>query len=448
MVLVLALIFLAILSTVAIPFAAFTNTNLQIASNHRNVQGARFQAESGLEFLRYQLVQGPFPAVVSGQSLLDTVATNLQSRLDGSGTLQGASVAYDGQAIIIPPVVIDGNSGSFNAAISLTPAGAVRLIATGHQGQVSRSIGIEFSLSPGSTGVFDYGIASKSHIVIGGNAQVLGVNDPSEAHILSASYSTDEAFKMSGNAGIDGDLFASNPDAYATLTGNVSVGGESNASGSIEDHVHIGIGEVEFPEVDASVFEPFATNVVDASTGTSGNKTFSNIRILGGTHKTFAGNITLNGVIFIEAPNNVHFSGNVTINGVIVTQDAGENVYDQNKIKFTGNTTVHSVETLPDTPEFAEIREMPGSFLLAPGFGAEFAGNFGTISGVMAADRFKLTGNAGGTIQGGIINYSDSEFTLTGNSTIRIDRAGSPSEPPGFSVPAILAVVLSTYVEY
>ena len=172
-----------------------------------------------------------------------------------------------------------------------------------------------------------------------------------------------------------------------------------------------------------------------------------NIRILANTNKTFSGNIDLNGVVYIEKPNRIHFSGNVKITGVIVTEDAGDDVHDTNTIKFTGNTTVRPVTDLPKDPQFSRLRQMPGSFLLAPGFGAEFAGNFGTVSGCMAADRFKFTGNAGGTVKGGVINYGDTEFKLTGNSNITVDRSDSAEEPPGFSIPGKLLVRPDSYFE-
>jgi len=281
-----------------------------------------------------------------------------------------------------------------------------------------------------------------------GNAKVRGANDPSEANVLTCTYDDPEAVKLTGNCEIEGDVSISNPDAYATLTGNTRIGGESIWGGDIMDHIHIGIGDVAFPEVDPTVFEPFAVNIVDSGTSTSGNKTFTNIRILADTNKTFSGNITLNGVVFIEAPNTVHFSGNVTITGVVVTEDAGEGAYDTNTIKFTGNTTVRGVEELPDEPEFSALRQMPGSFLLAPGFGVQFTGNFGTVSGTLAADSFKWTGNAGGTVHGTIINYGDSEFKLTGNSNLSFDRSGDPETPAGFATPGRLVPVPSSYTEY
>lgn len=444
---ILAMVLLTVFSSLAVAYASFSNTTLRTAENMSSVQDARMQAEGGLTHLTMVLSELTLSAGATGQAMMDDLASSLTSRLNGTANLQGAQVAYNGETITIPSIAM-GSGKAFYASITRVNNTIVRLAVTGSDDDVSRTVSMDFNLATGRSAVFDYGIASKSPIRMTGNARVRGANSPAEANMLSATYNSDEAFKLTGNCNLEGDIYMSNPDAYVSLTGNVTIGGENNWSGNIEDHIHIGIGEVEFPEVDPTVFEPFATNVVDSSTSTSGNKTFTNIRILANSNPTFSGNITLKGVIFIEEPNNVHFSGNVKITGVIVTQDAGENNYDSNKIKFTGNTTVKGVEELPDTAEFQGLRDLPGAFILAPGFGLQFTGNFGTVSGAMAADEFKFAGNAGGVVHGPIINYSDSEFKLTGNSNLIIDRSDVPDIPPGFASPGKFEPNPNSYVEY
>jgi len=458
MAMILALALLTVMASVAVALIAETATSLQQADNFVDAASAQRQAESGLAFHCYVLRNLALPAGVQGGDLVEAVAAGLRAQLDGTDTLGGgiilhdANSPWDANTIIIPSIATSDRT-NFSAVLSLsdTSPTALNLTVTGRDGTISRTLGIGFEVvSAGSTFFGDYGVASRGKVSMTGNARIRGANDPSEANVLSATYSHDEAVDLTGNCEIEGDLAISNPDGYASLSGNVSIGGEDMGSDAIFDHIHTGIGEVDFPEVDPAVFEPFATHIVDGSTSTSGNKTFENIRILAGTNKTFSGNITLKGVIYIETPNQVHFSGNVTITGVIVTQDAGDDAHETNTIKFTGNTTARSVEELPDEPQFAQLREMPGAFLLAPGFGAEFTGNFGTLSGCMAADRFKFTGNAGGTIKGGLINYGDTELKLTGNSNLTIDRSDAPEVPPGFALSsrATLSVRPATYREY
>jgi len=460
---ILAMMFLVLMSSLAVAFFTTTDLGLKQTENLRHVAAARLEAESGLAFLTYQLRRHAPTDPGKGQELLSSLAGALGESMDLSGTLQGGNIVSNGQTVAVPPIAVNGDGRNFDATISLVDDTTVLLRVVGYSGNVSRAVGVQFSLKAGGskTSAFDFGIASRGPISMTGNAKVLGANNIEEADMLSGIYGVPEAFSITGNSKIEGDIHVSDPDTTVKLSGNIEVGGESMVgtktlpdpedTDPIVKHVQVGVGKVDFPEVDPTQFESFAVNIVDGSTNTSGNKTFNNIRIRANTNKTFAGNVTLNGVIFIEVPNRIHFSGNVKITGVIVTQDAGDNAYESNTIKFSGNLTANGVEDLPDTSEFHDLRQKPGSFILAPGFGTEFVGNFGTVNGCMAADKFKWTGNASGRIKGGIIAYSDAEFKMTGNSCITIDRHGTPDIPSGFGGPGtqlILVILPDTYIEY
>ena len=444
---VMALILLALVASLAAAFAAEVNMDLRQADNQLRLNKTRLQAESGIAFYSRTLQEIALPPGVVGQEALDALATSLRAKLDGTVNLVGQSVGYDGTQISIPHIVLDENGNGFSATLSLNPDQTVCLVVTGRDGSCTRRVRLDFRVVARKSVKFDYGVASKGKIKLTGNARVKGANDPAEADVLGGTYSDLEAAKLTGNCELDGDLVISNPNAHVTLIGNIAIGGASQQSGDIYDHVHIGVGEVEFPEADPSVFEVFATNVVDSSTVTSGNKTFSNIRILAGTDPTFAGNITLKGVVFVETPNKVKFAGNLNLIGVVITEDAGDGELDGNYIHFTGNTSTQGVESLPDQSEFAGLKVLPGTFLLAPGFSVKFAGNFGTVNGAMAADEFKIAGNAGGTVHGPVINWGDTEFMLTGNSNITIDRGGSFELPQGFTTGAGLSPMSGTYQE-
>jgi len=445
---VLAMMLLTMFASLGVAMVTANNRQVVQAENHARVQAARLQAESGLSFFLRTLSNISVSGATEGQDLLDTLAAILGERLNGSANLGGATVSYDETTITIPAIATDDLGGSFSARITLVEDSTVRLRVVGTDGTITRPVSMNLTTSPFRSSIFNFAIASKSRIEMNGNARILGANSSSEANMLTTTYTDLEALDLTGNCRIEGDVSISNPAAHASLTGNVSVGGESGSSGAILDHIHIGVGDVPFPEVDPTVFEIFAVNIVDSGTKTNGNKTFSNIRILANTNKTFGGNITLNGVTYIEYPNIITFSGNLTVTGVIVTEDAGDDAYDINRLKFTGNTTVLGVEDLPDTPEYADLREMPGSFLLAPGFGVDFTGNFGTFNGTIAADEFYFRGNASGTVFGSVINYSDSTFRLTGNSNLTFDRSSDPETPLGFFTPSRLSPVAGSYTEY
>jgi Tfp pilus assembly protein PilX len=442
----LALILLVVMAALAVAYATSSGISLQQSNNHAGIQRSLLQSESGLAFMTYIMRGVTVPGQVRGQDMLNALAAALQARLNGSVNLHGAQVTVNASTISIPSIATD--EGSFGATITLAGDRVVRVTTHGSDGSTSRAVGLNFDASASRSDVFDYGIASKSAVQLTGNASVRGANDPSEANILSATYNTLESFRLTGNCTLAGDIFSSNPDSYVTTTGNVKIGGVPASDPNVNQHIHIGVGETEFPEVDPTVFEPFATNIVDSSTSTVGNKTFTNIRIRANTNPNFTGNITIKGLVFVEVPNRVTFTGNLNMTGMIVTQDAGDNVYTTNTIRFTGNSTFRGVEQLPDTSEFQSLRQMPGSFLLAPGFGLSFTGNFGAVNGCMAADAFTWTGNASGVVHGPIINYSDSVFSLTGNSNVTINRATYSDTPPGFSSPGRFTPVASSYREY
>jgi hypothetical protein len=141
---------------------------------------------------------------------------------------------------------------------------------------------------------------------------------------------------MGGNSEIDGDVSVANQDGYAVVSGNSTIGGESGQA-AIDNHVHIDTDVPEFPVPDISPFEQYVQDVVDGGTNTNGNITFQNIRIVAGANPTFSGNITINGIIFVESPNIVFFSGNVTIVGIIVAEGDSDFPNSGDAISFTGN---------------------------------------------------------------------------------------------------------------
>jgi hypothetical protein len=159
--------------------------------------------------------------------------------------------------------------------------------------------------------------------------------------------------------------------------------------------------------------------------------------------------------MYIQAPNKVHFSGKATIIGVIVT-DQGTSVAGQptvndltnNYIKFTGQASSSGVGNLPADAKYDGLRDLKGSFLLAPGFSVQFVGSSGTINGCMIASEFKFTGNAGGTIKGGVVNLGYSPFEIGGSANPTLNRVGAVDKPAGVGfVSTMLVCEPGTYAE-
>jgi hypothetical protein len=88
-----------------------------------------------------------------------------------------------------------------------------------------------------------------------------------------------------------------------------------------------------------------------------------------------------------------------------------------------------------------------GTFVLAPGFNVSFGGSFDALCGAIAANGIEFYGNAGGQIQGSIINYSSEEMTLSGNSDLYFNRSGLDEVPAGFVPQIVLEFDGSTYSE-
>jgi len=484
---VMALLIVVAVVAVAVSLVVGTTGQVRQADNLATAQEARLVAESGLSYLIYRLAGTQVQGGLDGRALTLAVATELRRKLDGTPNLQpgGGRIihdpnlptdpndTHDPNEIIIPSILLSGTK-SFSASLKLQePTGdpngpgsfTFRLAVTGRSRLMARTVGVDFDVatdtggqtSPGAGGVFGFpgGIVSNGPITLVGNSRLRAVNDANEASILSATMSTGTPLTLNGNCTIDGDGYMSNPDGQASLSGNYSIGGATRWSGDIDEHIHAGVPAPELPRIDTSIFRPLAVNTV--SGGSSGNKTFDNIYVPPNVNPTFAGNSKIRGVIYIAQPNNVTFAGNCDVKGVIVTEDAGDGGYLSNSVKFTGNFKVAGIDLLPDEPQFAALKAMPGSFILAPGFTMEFTGNFGTVAGYIAANKLKFTGNVSGTIYGGILNYGDTELKLTGNSNLRFDRqgyldrvGGAAITPPGFvptSEPCVLSVKAGSYFE-
>jgi len=77
-----------------------------------------------------------------------------------------------------------------------------------------------------------------------GNPRVSGANRPSEASVLSATYSTPQATRLTGNCSISADVGVCNPDGQIQKKGNVVIAGDEI----------FGAPEPDWPEVDVGAF--------------------------------------------------------------------------------------------------------------------------------------------------------------------------------------------------
>jgi len=445
----MSMIVLVTLSVWAIAICSISGLNVQLAENQRKADSARACAESGVEIIRFWLNRFS----VSGTTDPGIVFAELASSLSGDLADNGISnivPAYDGPGspITIPSVTLNSAKGqSFSAEITPFDSNTFQADITGRYGSVTKTISVKYNFGVRTDTVFDYGVATKGPLHLSGNIELEGINVSVESDVFIESQTENEALSIIGNSQIAGDVKITNPDAYVTLQGGqAAIGGETGDAAL--EHVSLGHTPPEFPAPNPDYFEQYVVNTVDSSTDTTTDATFENIRIAAGTNPIFTGNVTLNGIVFVETPNIVTFAGGTTITGVIVGNGDLNDNSGTSQINFLGTVDSCSVSELPlDETQFDGIRSETGTFLMAPGFHLSFGGNFSTLSGAIAGNGIEFFGNAGGIINGTVINYSDETMNLSGNSDLYFNRSGATQVPAGFVQDIVLHYDPESYSE-
>ena len=448
------MLFLVLFATLAIGFSAAVSTSMQVSSNEQRTSHAMLAAESGMQFIRFHLARLDVPASTPADELFGEVFNLLAERLDNTANLPAGAktigMSADGTTILIPAgtgnhIRSDDSGGQFRVTIEQLQAGQqlrVKVVGKFAASEVERAIQLDYAVAQNASSIFNFGVASRSPIVLTGNTSIAGAGNAAYGSVLSTTYD-DPAITLTGNAEITGDVSMTNPDADMDIAGNCKIGGYKPAQAGFASHVHYGVEEPEFPVVDTSLYEPYATNPITSSQ--SGNKTFSNIRIKANSNPSFSGNMTILGVVYIETPNRVSFSGNLNLQGVIVVQNDPTGDVNSNVIDFGGNVSFQGVETLPAS--YGNLRQLTGAMLLAPTFHLKMRGNFGVIGGSIVASKTEFSGNAGGTVKGSILNLENTAFSLTGNTDLVIESQGTADYPAGVYFGSHYAPLPHTYAE-
>lgn len=445
-VLVLSLIFLAIFSALAAAMAGMSGANVQIAENQRKLDNARACAESGLEVIRYWMNKVEISGTTAPAERFARLTTSLQNELTAAGATN-ISLTSTSSTITIPNVTLNSNLGqTFSAVLTKIDNDNIRLDVTGRYGALDRTIRSNYAFGTRANTVFDFGVASKGPLSLAGNVELEGVNIQVESNAYIESLNTLLSLSIIGNSHIAGNVKIVNALGLVHLQGGkAGIGGETGEDAM--EHVQIGVAPCEFPEMNPSVFIPYATRVLTAADSTSADATYENLRIPAGMNPSFSGQVTLKGVVYIEAPNVVTFSGGVDVTGVVVTNGDPTDNSATNRLVFTGNVAGHPITELPAEPQFAGLQSHKGTFIMAPGFHVGFGGSFSTLSGAIAANGIELWGNAGGTINGSIVNYSDAQMTLQGNTDLYFNRSGLDEVPAGFVPQLVLYYDPASYAE-
>lgn len=443
---VLAMLFLTLISVLAVGFYVATTISAQISKNERGLSQAQAAADGGMQFVRYQLGAITVDPSVPSNQYLSAVATQLDTLIGGTANMNGHHVQVTNGAIYVPSATeyttVDGALGTqFRATITQSGQFLVsKCVGSGSGVVIGRTIEVQFQKAPKAGAILNYGVATKGTVSTGGATIIQGLTDPTKGSILSTDMLSSTPVSI-GGSGITGDVSVVNPTA--TVAGG-PIGGTSDPV-QILLHIHKGVPSPIFPTVDTSAFTAFATNNYNNVIG----NTYTDVFVPPNTNPRFAGGTVINGVLWIKSPNTVSFRGNCTINGVIVTDVQNNFNAAANQISFAGNVSSTPIQNLPPgNPAYdPNLVKLTGSFILAPDYLVSMTGDMGTIGGSIVAGQVSMTGNAHGVIQGSIIGMTDNPMTLNGHASISISSTGTSNYPTGINFGNNFTPLPGTYME-
>ncbi len=466
--LIAALIFIAVFMAASAGMLAMSSQNSIAASNLHTANLTRSTAESGLELVRYWTKDIVIPAWTHPDDRYDYFLDELQDALvaagitpapvpDENGVLEIGSAQY--------PIVIEhdasrhlnrtfhtqiyeGTLADGRVCIVVDIEGVVERSQTG----LSRRLRSAFSYGTRPNSIFDYGVATKGPLHLIGNTSLEGYAIASDSDVFIDTAKSSDVLSVGNSAKIAGNVSIVNPDTYISPSDIKGEIGGLDGTNAIEN-IDIGVEPTEFPVPNPGYFEQYlGTETIDSTnldSYLSSSDPLVNVRIEGGTgtedNPLQLDSKTIKGVLYIEQPNVVNFAGNTTVTGIIVGNGYMDDHSGDNQMNFTGTVESHSVSTLP--AEYGDLRSETGTFLMAPGFSASFGGNFGTVNGAIFANGVEFYGNAGGTIEGSVINYSPTPMTVEGSSSITFNRTGVTEIPAGFEQEILVHFLPASYTE-
>jgi len=301
------------------------------------------------------------PGDTAASARFDELVSFMRSDMDLNADITSEHTL--GVSLDVDSVSLDSSGDqSFSTTIEPVDNDTVHVEVTGRDGVITRTVGINYTFGVRQESVFDYGVASRGPVHLSGNIDLDGTNIAVEASVYIESDTDDDALSIIGNSQIAGDVIITDPDGTVSLQGGqAGIGGDTGQE-AIDNHVTTGAPLTEFPTPNTDHFEQYVNGVtIDSDTDTSSDTTFQNVRIAAGTNPTFSGNVTLEGVVFIETPNVVTFAGNANVTGVIVGDGDIDDNSGTNQIIFLGNVSSQSVSQLPGDSQFDGLHDETGT---------------------------------------------------------------------------------------
>src|SRR5258706_3974182 len=245
---VLAMFYLVLFSCLAVGFYSAVTTAVQVSTNETHGRRAMLSAESGMEFMRYVMGNVDIPHSTPPDQMWTTLCTQIKQQLDGTQNIGGATIPMPtGEVMNIPTITLDSSGATLSA--SLIDSGQqviVKVTGTGPDTLVKRTVQISYAQAQRASAIFDYGVATKSSITMGGNSKITGAaGAAARGSVLSATTGANP-LKMTGGPSISGDFSFTNPSGSNTY-GSGSIAGYTSSNSNFADHIHGGVTPPQFP---------------------------------------------------------------------------------------------------------------------------------------------------------------------------------------------------------
>ena len=161
---ILAIILLAVFSSLCLAMVSMSSSNVRSADNHRRAGRALASAQSGLEVVRFAMSPVYMTATIVPADRFAFLADFLAND-SGSTNLSNVTVSYDEAS---QPVSINLasslNSEGQSFAATIQPTADVKVLqvdVTGTAGSLDRDIRVSYKFDIRMHNVFDFGVATK-----------------------------------------------------------------------------------------------------------------------------------------------------------------------------------------------------------------------------------------------------------------------------------------------
>jgi hypothetical protein len=308
------MIFLVLMAAIAVGFIEQATLSAQVARNESDMASSQIAAESGMQWVKYQLGSINLPYGTNKANVLARVSTQLGTALNGTPNMGGKTVAVTSGTIYLPSqttwITLDPVANTrFQATITQT-AGTTTLVVTCHgmAGTSTVTRGVQVSYQP-STGVY---------ALMGLSSMSMSLNSFTDSYdATQGAYAAATAHKK-GSIASNGNIVLSN---------NAKVNGDARA----------GVGMTTTTLNSATVTgrsAPLAQNYsMPSVTLPATYTTLPDINMISGT---------------LSVPGGVYLVNNITLSGTAHITWTGPTVlYIKNSYNVSGSTIIDTYQNLP-----------------------------------------------------------------------------------------------------